>query len=101
MAPLDNPAVPKGSTVLVTGANGLLGSHIADQFLEHGYKVRGTVRDTEKNAWLQALFDKKYGKGSFELFKVADLTSEGAFDEAVKGMANSGDHTTESFTIRD
>ncbi|KAK7716924.1 hypothetical protein SLS64_002467 [Diaporthe eres] len=87
MAPLDNPAVPKGSTVLVTGANGLLGSHIADQFLEYGYKVRGTVRDTEKNAWLQALFDKKYGKGSFELFKVADLTSEGAFDEAVKGTS--------------
>ncbi|UPK89521.1 hypothetical protein LCI18_000456 [Fusarium solani-melongenae] len=87
MAPLDNPAVPKGSTVLVTGANGLLGSHIADQFLEYGYKVRGTVRDTEKNAWLQALFDKKYGKGSFELYKVADLTAEGAFDEAVKGTS--------------
>ncbi|KAI8677651.1 Epimerase domain-containing protein [Fusarium keratoplasticum] len=87
MAPLDNPAVPKGSTVLVTGANGLLGSHIVDQFLEYGYKVRGTVRDTEKNAWLQALFDKKYGKGSFELFKVADLTAEGAFDEAVKGTS--------------
>lgn len=86
MAPLDNPAVPKGSTVLVTGANGLLGSHIVDQFLEYGYKVRGTVRDTEKNAWLQALFDKKYGKGNFELFKVADLTAEGAFDEAVKGV---------------
>ncbi|EEU37848.1 uncharacterized protein NECHADRAFT_54734 [Fusarium vanettenii 77-13-4] len=87
MAPLDNPAVPKGSTVLITGANGLLGSHIADQFLEYGYKVRGTVRDTEKNAWLQALFDKKYGKGNFELFKVADLTAEGAFDEAVKGTS--------------
>ncbi|KAL1853933.1 hypothetical protein Daus18300_011675 [Diaporthe australafricana] len=80
-------AVPKGSTVLVTGVNGLLGSHTADQFLEHGYKVRGTVRDTEKNAWIQALFDKKYGKGSFELFKVADLTAEGAFDEAVKGTS--------------
>ncbi|KAF9774666.1 hypothetical protein IL306_007304 [Fusarium sp. DS 682] len=84
MAPLDNPAVPKGSTVLVTGANGLLGSNIADQFLEYGYRVRGTVRDTEKNAWLQALFDKKYGEGKFELFKVPDLEVEGAFDDAVK-----------------
>lgn len=90
MAPLPNLAVPKGSTVLVTGANGLLGSHIADQFLEHGYKVRGTVRDTEKNAWLQAAFEKKYGKGSFELVKVSDLTAEGAFDEAVKGALRSG-----------
>lgn len=95
MAPSHNLAVPKGSTVLVTGVNGLLGSHTADQFLEHGYKVRGTVRDTEKNAWLQALFDKKYGKGSFELFKVSDLTAEGAFDEAVKGMLS-----TEEFIIR-
>ena len=96
MAPLQNLAVPKGSTVLVTGANGLLGSHIADQFLEHGYKVRGTVRDTEKNAWLQTVFDKKYGKGSFELFKVPDLTVDGAFDEAVKGVLS-----TEEFTARD
>ncbi|KAH8746065.1 hypothetical protein F5883DRAFT_721671 [Diaporthe sp. PMI_573] len=71
MAPLPNLA-PKGSTLL---------------FLEHGYKVRGTVRDTEKNAWLQVVFDKKYGKGSFELFKIPDLTAEGAFDEAVKGTS--------------
>ncbi|RKK57111.1 hypothetical protein BFJ69_g17579 [Fusarium oxysporum] len=87
MSPLDNPAVPKGSTVLVTGANGLLGSNIADQFLEYGYRVRGTVRDTEKNAWLQTLFDKKYGEGKFELFKVPDLEVEGAFDEAVKDVS--------------
>ncbi|KAF4968554.1 hypothetical protein FSARC_4069 [Fusarium sarcochroum] len=87
MAPLENLAVPQGSTVLVTGANGLLGSHIADQFLEYGYKVRGTVRDTERDAWLQALFDKKHGEGKFELFKVADLAAEGAFDDAVKGTS--------------
>lgn len=85
MPSLDNPAVPQGSTVLVIGANGLLGSHIADQFLEYGYKVRGTVRDAKKNAWLQAVFDKKYGEGSFELFEIADLTADRAFEEAVKG----------------
>ncbi|KAK2684760.1 hypothetical protein QWA68_016290 [Fusarium oxysporum] len=84
MAPLDNPVISKGSNVLVTGANGLLGSNIADQFLEHGYRVRGAVRDTEKHAWLQALFDKKYGEGKFELFRVPDLEVEGAFDDAVK-----------------
>ncbi|KAG8158145.1 hypothetical protein KVR01_011906 [Diaporthe batatas] len=87
MTPLPDLAVPKGSLVLVTGANGLLGSHIADQFLEHGYRVRGTVRDTEKNAWLQALFDQKHGGGNFELYKVADLQADGAFDEAVKGTS--------------
>ncbi|KAJ3547636.1 hypothetical protein NM208_g1419 [Fusarium decemcellulare] len=87
MGPLYNLAVPKGSTVLVTGANGLLGSHIADQFLEYGYKVRGTVRDVDKNSWLSTVFDKKYGKGVFELFEVSDMASQGAFIEAVKGAS--------------
>lgn len=85
MASLENLVVPKGSTILVTGANGYLGSNIADQFLEYGYNVRGTVRDTEKNAWLAKLFEKNHGPDRFELFKVADMVAEGAFDEAVKG----------------
>ncbi|EWZ31040.1 hypothetical protein FOCG_08155 [Fusarium oxysporum f. sp. radicis-lycopersici 26381] len=87
MAPLDNPAIPKGSLVLVTGVNGLLGSHVAKQFLEYGYKVRGTVRDVEKNSWLTAAFDKQYGQGNFELVAVADLTDEKALTEAAKGAA--------------
>ncbi|KAM5520811.1 aldehyde reductase [Fusarium oxysporum f. sp. phaseoli] len=87
MAPLDNPSIPKGSLVLVTGVNGLLGSHVAKQFLEYGYKVRGTVRDVEKNSWLTAAFDKQYGQGNFELVAVADLTDEKALTEAAKGAA--------------
>ncbi|KFY76595.1 hypothetical protein V499_03802 [Pseudogymnoascus sp. VKM F-103] len=85
MAPLDNAVIPKGSLVLVTGANGLLGSHVAKQFLEYGYKVRGAVRDTTKSSWMLELFQKDYGKDSFELIQVDDLTAKGAFDEAVKG----------------
>ncbi|KAH7247627.1 uncharacterized protein BKA55DRAFT_676928 [Fusarium redolens] len=85
MAPLDNVVVPKGSLVLVTGANGLLGSHIAKQFLEYGYKVRGTVRDATKFSWLLELFRKDYGRDSFELVQVDDLAAKGALDEAVKG----------------
>ncbi|KAF4944703.1 hypothetical protein FSARC_14604 [Fusarium sarcochroum] len=87
MAPLDNPTAPKGSTVLVTGVNGLLGSHIAKQFLEYDYKVRGTVRDLEKNSWLSAAFDREYGRDRFELVQVKDMMAEGAFNEAVKGVA--------------
>lgn len=85
MGSLPKLAVPKGSAVLVTGANGLLGSHIADQFLTYGYKVRGTVRDLEKSSWLVDVFEKNYGKGSFELFKVPDMAVESAYNEAVKG----------------
>ncbi|KAK7419197.1 hypothetical protein QQZ08_010965 [Neonectria magnoliae] len=87
MGSLDSLAIPKGSTVLVTGANGLVGSHIADQFLTYGYKVHGTVRNPEKTSWLADVFDKNHGKGAFELFKVPDMTTEGAFDEAVKGVS--------------
>ncbi|PNP51923.1 hypothetical protein FNYG_15864 [Fusarium nygamai] len=87
MAPLDNPAVPKGSLVLVTGANGLVGSHVAKQFLEFGYKVRGTVRDVQKNAWLTAAFDKEYGQGSFELVEVADMADEKILIEAAEGAS--------------
>ncbi|CAH0038005.1 unnamed protein product [Clonostachys solani] len=86
MSPLDNPALPKGSIVLITGANGNLGSHISDQFLHYGYKVRAAVRDIEKNAWLAELFEKSYGKGVFELVRIPDLTADGAFDEAIKGV---------------
>ena len=78
--------MPPGSTVLVTGANGFIGSHVADQLLQAGYLVRGTSRDTAKTLWLTELFDKKYGKGKFEPFVVEDMVESGAFDEACKGM---------------
>ncbi|KAJ3544014.1 hypothetical protein NM208_g3266 [Fusarium decemcellulare] len=87
MGSLDNPAVQKGALVLVTGVNGFLGSHIADQFLEHGYKVHGTVRNVDKCSWLVKLFEKKYGEGNFHLVEVPDMIAEGAFDEAVKGAS--------------
>lgn len=85
MATIPNPAVPKGSTVLVTGVNGFLGSHIANQFLRYGYKVRGTVRDPSKESWATDVFSKLYGKDKFELFAVPEMEIEGAYDEAVKG----------------
>ncbi|KDN59917.1 putative NAD dependent epimerase/dehydratase [Colletotrichum sublineola] len=87
MASLTNPAIPRGSLVLVTGVNGYLGSHIADQFLHYGYNVRGVVRDTIKSSWLCDLFEGKYGKGRFELSEVPDMTAEGAYDEVVKGAS--------------
>lgn len=82
---MSTPAIPQGSIVLVTGANGYIGSHTADQLLLAGYKVRGTVRDASRAQWLQELFDEKYGHGKFELFVVSEMNVDGAFDEAVKG----------------
>ncbi|OLN95257.1 Aldehyde reductase 2-like protein 6 [Colletotrichum chlorophyti] len=87
MAPPADTAIPKGSTVLVTGVNGYIGSHVADQFLQHGYNVRGAVRDVDRNKWLIDLFEKKYGRERFELTEVPDMCAEGAYDDAVKGTS--------------
>ncbi|EOD43406.1 putative aldehyde reductase protein [Neofusicoccum parvum UCRNP2] len=86
MSPIDAPAIPKSSTVLVTGVNGFIGSHVADQFLKHGYMVRGASRDLKKHAWIKNHFDNIYGKGKFEQVAVPDMEATGAYDDAVKGM---------------
>lgn len=73
--------------MLITGVNGFIASHIADQFLTFGYKVRGTTRSLEKNAWISTLFNQKYGPGNFELVAVPDMGAQGAFVRAVKGVS--------------
>ncbi|KAH8901544.1 putative NAD dependent epimerase/dehydratase [Thozetella sp. PMI_491] len=86
MAP--SVTIPPGSWVLVTGANGFLASHTIKQFLERGYKVRGTVRDLEKSAWLVEDVFKPYAdRHDFELVKVPDLAAEHAFDSVLKGIS--------------
>ncbi len=81
------PVLEPGSLELVTGANGFIGSHIADQLIQAGYRVRGTARDASKVGWLKAMFDEKYGPGNFELAVVEDLAKSGAYDEACKGTS--------------
>ncbi|KAI0415567.1 aldehyde reductase [Xylaria grammica] len=98
MSAIDQPAIPKGSTVLVTGANGFIGSNISDQLLKLGYKVRGTTRNPQKNTWISNLFDSKYGPGQFELVAVPDMTADNAYDEAVKGVS-AVVHTATNYTM--
>ena len=80
-------AIPKGSLVVVTGANGFIASHVVDQLLQYGYNVRGTVRNAAKNSWLNDYFGAKYGPGRFSLAQVPDMFHDGAFDEVVKVAA--------------
>ena len=81
--------IPKGSLVLVTGANGFIGSHVVDQLLLAGYNVRGTVRAESKAGWLKEYFGKKQTAGKFEVAIVPDMAAKGAFNEAVKGKVPS------------
>lgn len=77
--------LPQGSVVLVTGANGYIASHIVDQLLQRGYRVRGTVRNVAKASWVQELFDKRYDSGRFELTSISDYTKPEAFTDVLKG----------------
>lgn len=80
-----SPAIPKGSLVLVTGVNGYIASHVADQLMEAGYRVRGTTRSLSKVEGLSAFWEKKFGKDRFEFVTVIDMSHDGAFAEAIKG----------------
>ena len=71
--------------VLVTGATGYIAGHCIRELLEHGYRVRGTVRslaDPTKTEHLRAIAAKL--GGSLELVE-ADLTSDRGWREAVAG----------------
>ena len=78
-------ALPTGSLVLVSGANGYIASHIVDILLQLGFNVRGTIRTAKP--WLDSFFQTKYGKTRYESVIVPAIELDGSFDEAVKGVA--------------
>ncbi|KAK4158344.1 hypothetical protein C8A00DRAFT_10851 [Chaetomidium leptoderma] len=81
-------SIPKGSLVLITGATGHVAAHTAKQFLERGYRVRGTVRDLQSAAWLtEDVFKAFADSGLLELVHVPDLGAKHAFDQAIKGAS--------------
>lgn len=74
-----------GYVVLVTGINGYIASHIGLQLLCKGYHVRGTSRSSATKTRLLAGAFQGY-EDRFEHFEVKDITTDGAFDEAVRGV---------------
>jgi NAD(P)-dependent dehydrogenase (short-subunit alcohol dehydrogenase family) len=78
--------LPLESLVLVTGASGFIATHIVDQLLLAGYRVRGTVRQKDQIVWTTALFSERHGPGKFTAVIVPEMAVSGAFDEAVKGI---------------
>ncbi|RXW23027.1 hypothetical protein EST38_g2830 [Candolleomyces aberdarensis] len=80
------PTAHPGDTILVTGANGYIASWVVRRLLEKGYNVRGTVRKAEKSEYLKNYFESYVKQGRLEVVVVEDITKEGAFDEAVKGV---------------
>ncbi|KAL8407401.1 hypothetical protein RB594_006295 [Gaeumannomyces avenae] len=108
------PTIPPGSTVLVTGVNGLLGTHIASALVAAGYRVRGTVRSLSRSAWVPPLFASRHpdapssssSSGALELFEVPDMHAPGAWagvfsDGAVAAVASVASGTSMSLDVPD
>jgi len=63
---------------------GFVASHLIDQLLELGYKVRGAARSQAKVDKHQKRWDNLYPE-RFEFVEVADIVKPGAYDKATKG----------------
>ncbi len=91
-----NPHAP----VMVTGANGYLGSWIVKYLLEQGYTVHGTVRHPNNSQSVGHLFKiAQNSKGTLKLF-AADLLQQGGFDAAMQGCEVVM-HTASPFIMKD
>lgn len=73
-------ALPKGSLILVTGASGFIASHIIQEALDLGFRVRGTVRSRDK----ATLVEKCFSNPDFSTCIVEDHGNVDALAEAVR-----------------
>ena len=72
--------------VLVTGASGYIASHIVEQLLHEGYKVRGTIRSLKDEKKVLPLRSLAKNPHSLELVE-ANLLDENSWYNAVNGCA--------------
>ncbi len=78
--------LPQDTIVVVTGISGFLGSHIAKQLLDLGYKVRGTLRSMQRAADIESLLlDAGAVHRNNLSFHEADLLKDQGWDEAING----------------
>ena len=78
------------TTVLLTGASGYIGKHIALQLLDAGYSVRASVRSLGKGdevrAAVQPFLKNKIDLTTKLSFVELDLEKDGGWDDALKGI---------------
>ncbi|KAF2685775.1 NAD(P)-binding protein [Lentithecium fluviatile CBS 122367] len=80
--------MPQG-LVLISGVNGYIAAVTAKHLLSTGYFVRGTVRNlSSATSLIEGPLKDYAASGSFTVVEVPDITVDGAFDEAVKGVTS-------------
>ena len=77
------PSLDKSSTILVTGADGFIGSHLTEALVREGFNVRAFVYYNSFNSW--GWLDQCAGdiKGQFEVFP-GDIRDPHGVKEAMK-----------------
>ncbi len=74
-----------GKTVLVTGGSGYLGAWCIVGLLQHGYRVRTTVRNPARERDVHAAVESQTGPGQHLTVHQADLTSDDHWDNVIEG----------------
>jgi nucleoside-diphosphate-sugar epimerase len=82
----DRESGMSGELVLVTGGSGFIGAHCILQLLNAGYRVRTTVRSTDREAGVRAMLKTGGASGGDRLsFAATDLTSDAGWPQAAAG----------------
>lgn len=72
-------------TILVTGISGFIAKHCALELLQHGYRVRGTVRRLGRQDGVRATLARHVDVSGLD-FVEGDLLSDAGWADAVRGV---------------
>ncbi len=76
--------MPNESPILVTGASGFIAMHTILKLLEQGYRVRGTLRELNKETALRATIAQHSSATDALEFVRADLMNDAGWADAVR-----------------
>lgn len=85
--------------VLLTGASGFLGGHVALQLLNAGYTVRGSLRNLDRGPKVRDTLARAGADVSRLEFVALDLMGDAGWNEAMEGVRYL-QHTASPFVIR-